>query len=132
MTDAPGLRLRLPRACRMRSGKDFSRVYRSGVRVRGRLILVVAAPRPEGGPPRLGLSVGRKFSKKAVIRNRCRRTLREAFRLARPALPDFDLVLIPLARGERYRTGPCREELVELAARAARKWQKREERERRP
>lgn len=121
------LRLRHPPACHMRSSRDFSRVYRTGVRVRGSMILLVAAPRLNPGPPRLGLSVGRKFSKKAVVRNRCRRVFREAFRLARPDLPALDVVMIPIGppRGE-IRTPAAQAELLELAEKAMRKWERRQ------
>lgn len=114
----------------MRSSRDFSRVYRTGVRVRGSLILLVAAPRLNPGPPRLGLSVGRKFSKRAVVRNRARRVFREAFRLARPELPPMDLVLIPVGppRGD-FRTPLAKEQLVQLAAKAMRKWERKQESE---
>jgi ribonuclease P protein component len=122
------LRLRHPPACHMRSGGDFSRVYKTGVRVRGSLILLVAAPRLNPGPPRLGLSVGRKFSKKAVVRNRCRRVFRESFRLARPELPDFDLILIPIgAPRPEFGMPACRDELIELVQQAARKWERRQQ-----
>ena len=126
----PRLRLRHPPACHMRSSRDFSRVYRTGVRVRGSLILLVAAPRLNPGPPRLGLSVGRKFSKRAVVRNRARRVFREAFRLARPELPPMDLVLIPVGppRGD-FRTPLAKEQLVQLAAKAMRKWERKQESE---
>lgn len=112
----------------MRSSGDFSRVYKTGVRVRGSFILLVAAPRLNPGPPRLGLSVGRKFSKKAVVRNRCRRVFRESFRLARPELPDFDLILIPMGTPRpELGTRACRAELIELAQKAAQKWQRRQQ-----
>lgn len=125
----PRLRLRHPPACHMRSSRDFSRVYRTGVRVRGSLILLVAAPRLNPGPPRLGLSVGRKFSKRAVVRNRARRVFREAFRLARPDLPPMDLVLIPVGPPRSdFRTPACQAELLELASQAMRKWERRQER----
>jgi len=50
----------------------------------------------------MGLSVGRKFSRSAVVRNRARRILREAFRGLRGDLPPLDVVLIPVATGTRY------------------------------
>lgn len=122
-------RLRHPAACRMRSGRDFSRTYRDGVRVRGAHILLVAVPRLNPGPPRLGLSVGRKYSKKAVVRNRCRRVFREAFRLARPDLPAFDFILIPMGRPRPSLRNPdCRDELIALARKAEDKWHRRRSR----
>ncbi len=111
---AAGRRLRLPPAARLRSSREFRQVWREGVRARGRLILVVAAPSSHPGAPRIGLSVGRKFSRKAVLRNRARRALREAFRTLRPDLPAWDFILLPL------RPAPMpevRDELVKLLPR---------------
>jgi ribonuclease P protein component len=47
------------------------------------------------GHPRLGLTVSRKVGK-AVVRNRWKRLLREAFRLAQHELPALDLVCVPV------------------------------------
>lgn len=115
-------RLRMPRAARMRSRGDFQRAYRVGARARGEHILVVAAPPPEGvDGPRLGLSVGRRFERRAVGRNRVRRLLREAFRLERHALPPLDLILIPQRAAAAPTLEELRHELLRLAAKAARR-----------
>lgn len=98
-----------------------------GVRVRGRFILLVAAESLNPGVPRLGLSVGRKFHKHAVRRNRVRRVFRESFRLNRPDLPPLDMILIPMARDKPYRLEDCQPELLYLAKKAWRKWQRRQE-----
>jgi ribonuclease P protein component len=49
-------------------------------------------------PPRLGMAVSRRVSKRAVVRNRIRRIIRESFRAARARLPGCNVLLI--ARGE--------------------------------
>jgi ribonuclease P protein component len=61
-----------------RSG-EFERVYREGTSHANRHLVVYAFPREDGdGPPRLGISVGRKLGG-AVQRNRVKRLLRDAF-----------------------------------------------------
>lgn len=47
--------------------------------------------------PRLGIAVSRRVSKKAVIRNRIKRQIRESFRLCRQALGDIDYVVVAKA-----------------------------------
>jgi ribonuclease P protein component len=76
---------------------------------------VVALPRREDGH-RLGLSVG-KIHGCAVVRNKVKRILREAFRLERPNLPGrFDIVLIPKQRPGKYPLDVMRQELRTLVA----------------
>lgn len=105
----------------MRAKREFDRTYQEGVRARGPSILIVAAPATHPHGARYGLSVGRKFSKSAVVRNRVRRVLREAFRLRRAELPPLDLVLIPQDARRRWSTPAAGEELLALALKAARK-----------
>jgi len=70
--------------------------------------------------PRLGLSVSRKLGN-AVVRNRWKRRLREAFRLEQTRLPaGLDLIVIPRATTEPE-FASLRRSLVSLAARIARK-----------
>lgn len=47
--------------------------------------------------PRLGITVSRKVSPRAVVRNRIKRQVRESFRQHHGALPGVDVVVI--ARG---------------------------------
>ncbi|MFQ5749432.1 MAG: ribonuclease P protein component [Planctomycetota bacterium] len=89
-------------SCRLLRARDYLRVYGEGVRSRGRWILLIAAPGLNPATARMGLSVGRKFSRSAVVRNRARRVLREAFRQLRRNLPPLDVVLIPVASETRY------------------------------
>ncbi len=105
----------------MRRKREFDRAYQEGVRARGSTILIVAVPSLHPVGARYGLSVSRKFSKSAVVRNRVRRVLREAFRLRRAELPPLDLVLMPQEARRHWRTPEAAEELVALAQKAARK-----------
>jgi ribonuclease P protein component len=70
--------------------------------------------------PRLGISASRRLGG-AVVRNRWKRLLREAFRLTRHQLPQgVDLVVIPRPNMEPTLSGLV-DSLPRLAARAARK-----------
>lgn len=91
---------------RLRTSRDFQRVYAEGVRKAGRLVEV--RRRRARGSVRVAVIVGRRVGK-AVVRNRVRRRLREVLRQ------------LPLAEGQ---------ELVVWArpeAAAASFWELREE-----
>src|SRR5438046_1464426 len=87
-------KLQFPREYRLRSPAEFERVYARNVYAADDLLVANAC---ENGlsHPRLGLSVSRKVGN-AVVRNRWKRVLREAFRLSRENLPaGVDLVFRP-------------------------------------
>jgi ribonuclease P protein component len=79
----------------MRRRSEFQRVFDAGRRVHGRHLTVVVAPAP-GGSSRLGIVASRKIGG-AVVRNRAKRLIREAFRLNLPPETALDLVVIPKA-----------------------------------
>lgn len=75
---------------------DYERVFARRCSVRGQW-LVVHACENDVGRPRLGRVVGKRWGS-AVVRNRYRRWMREAFRAAKAALPAVDYVVIPVAK----------------------------------
>ena len=81
---------------RLTRSSDFQRVYRQGSSTASRFLVLhyFAQPAGAGAEPRLGLSVSKKLGG-AVVRNRVKRLLREAFRECAERLPgDYDYVLI--------------------------------------
>ncbi len=79
---------------RLKKTAQFEKVYSSRQSISdGRLVVYAFANNTDKS--RLGLSVSRKLGP-AVLRNRYKRTLREAFRRTRHEIPTgYDYVLIP-------------------------------------
>jgi len=93
---------------RLSRSSDFQRIYRQGSSTASRFLVLYSFKRPpEAGVegPRLGLSVSKKLGG-AVVRNRVKRLLREAFQgCAGHLAEEYDLVVI------------ARPQLLELVAR---------------
>jgi ribonuclease P protein component len=84
---------------RLSRSRDFDAVYRHGTSVSTRYLTLHWFPREEDaeGEPRLGLAVPRSVGS-AVMRNRVKRVLREAWRELLPQVPrgqDYVLVARP-------------------------------------
>ena len=67
--------------------------------------------RRESGEARLGLLVSRRHAARAVVRNRIKRCIREAFRLEQDKLGALDMLVRP-----PYGVLPSSEMIVELRA----------------
>jgi len=82
---------------RLSRSSDFQRIYRQGSSTASRFLVLYTFRRPaevSADGPRLGLSVSKKMGG-AVVRNRVKRLLREAFGSVREQLAeDHDFVLI--------------------------------------
>jgi ribonuclease P protein component len=113
---------------RLSRSSDFQRIYRQGSSTASRFLVLYSFRRSsEAGAegPRLGLSVSKKMGG-AVVRNRIKRLLREAFGAAQEQLDqDYDVVLIArpqlldlLARESAGEKGLVREAVHELMGRA--------------
>ena len=78
---------------RVKSPADFERIYQARIFAADDVLVVNGAANGLSHP-RLGLSVSKKAGN-AVVRNRWKRSLREAFRQVRHRLPALDLVVAP-------------------------------------
>jgi len=104
-----------PPTARLRSSRDFERVYAIKCKAADGVLLMFLA-RNDLTATRIGLSVSKKHGG-AIERNRLKRWLREAFRLERQQFPiGLDLIAIPLA-ADRASLTAYRQSLVGLVKR---------------
>ena len=83
------LRFRLPKDSRLRKPKEFQRVYSKGKRLSGEFMTVFFMP-SDTQFQRLGITASKKAIGNAVMRNRSKRLLREAFRLSKLELDELE------------------------------------------
>jgi ribonuclease P protein component len=105
---------RFPKRMRLLRASEFERVF-DARNSTSDAWLVLYGVASELEHPRIGLTVSRRVGN-AVVRNRWKRLLREAFRLSQHELPPLDLVCV--VRGQAPPTlGQMRESLIALSGR---------------
>ncbi|MBL1211546.1 ribonuclease P protein component [Geminocystis sp. GBBB08] len=91
----------LPSKHRLKRRWDFKTVYKQGIRRSSHYLIIRAlSPLTENSvnqavDTKIGISISRKVSKKAVVRNRIKRQIRSAFRCLLPNIsPGWFIVII--------------------------------------
>lgn len=93
--------MKLPRQARLQSRREFLTIQNSGEKWSGRFLLLFTR-RGTTTSIRGGFTISRRVDKRAAVRNRIRRRLREVYRLNRSRLaPEFDFVVV--AKGSAVR-----------------------------
>ena len=107
----------LPDANRLKHRKDFSAVYRKGMRRNSAHLSLRALRKPKSAdstkptaakslqPTRTGISISLKVSKRATVRNRIKRQIRAALRQLLPRIKlGWDLIIVvrPIAQECNY------------------------------
>lgn len=111
----------LPRLCRLHLKRDFEGIIRGGIKLQynGVMLWVRSGARKESRPARFAVVVSRKLGP-AVVRNRAKRLLREAFRLNRKnILPGTDIIVSPRDGEKLSNVQAAQDALMTLCGKAA-------------
>lgn len=101
----------------LRRWSEFEKVKKTGVKTAGQNIILVHIESPDD-KLRIGIICGRKFDKRAVVRNRVRRVVRESFRLVKNGVREAHLIIIPRKIMMDRTAAEVQKELVKLLSRA--------------
>lgn len=78
---------------RLKKNEDFQKVFKHGTSVANRQFVLYTLDQPENDELRVGLSVSKKIGN-AVMRNRIKRLIRQAFLEERDRLKQKDYIII--------------------------------------
>ncbi|BAQ61388.1 ribonuclease P protein component [Geminocystis sp. NIES-3708] len=89
----------LPSRHRLKRRWEFQSVYKQGIRRSSRHLIIRALPTTENChdqfiDAKIGISISRKVSKKAVVRNRIKRQIRSVFRYLLPKISSPWLIVV--------------------------------------
>lgn len=111
----------LPRHARVHTRADIERVMRKGRTLSSPFFAVKIVSRGDGALPRFGFIVSNKISKRAVVRNRIKRRLREQMRRRQEYFaPGSDVIVIarsPLVNADSSAIGAALDTLFSRSGR---------------
>ena len=102
-----------PRNLRLRSNKDFQRVWQRPRKFSGRYFMLIISPN-HLTHPRLGLGISKKKVSTAVARNRIKRVIRESFRKQWQHFDGIDIVVLAKTGAAEIESKTIREQIEEL------------------
>ena len=82
-----------PGSCRLKKKAEFQEVRSRGEKLYTRNLIIYYL-KNQLSHPRLGITVSKKVSKKAVLRNKIKRRIREIFRIHQNELDSCDILVI--------------------------------------
>ena len=88
----------MPRVLKLRKGWEFSKIFRTGIRIHGELVRLLFV-RDDSDTIRFGCAVGKRLGK-AHVRNRGKRILRAAFsQFEKKLIPGLHIILTLKEKG---------------------------------
>lgn len=107
---------RFPRNERLLKTSEFKFVFKNGIKYKGNYLLIFCIA---GGTGKFGVVVSKKVSKKAVIRNRLKRRLREIYRTNKSVLPEnVNIVAVALAEAVKVSYNELEEDFHNICKKA--------------
>lgn len=108
----------LPKEYRLKRKKDFEKVLRKG-KLLAKNFLILKTVKNNLKTSRIGVVVSRKVSKKAVLRNKAKRKIREAVRTnIKKIKPGYDLIFFTKKGIEKKSFSEIKKEIEKLIVRA--------------